>query len=257
MPQNFRIFRALQCLAYLRGTEHRNAGKIPKFWGMRCTKHCNARKIQKTQHVVIYGQQACIVYRSLGFLGVSKHYSFWCTSCPKTLGLFEHYRVWCIRATKHRNAGKIPKFWGMRCTKHCNARKIQKNPTFGDLWPSSLHSLQKFGFIGIFQALECLVHLMPQSFGIFRALQCLEYLRAIYYSITLSLYCSSYILFYYSMTLLLYYPITFLLYYFISFLLKYFVTLLLYSSIILFLHYWYGFTTLVVYLCTTIVLHRY
>ena len=148
-----------------------------------------------------------------------------------------------LRTTKHRNARKIPKFCGMRCTKHCNAWKIPKIPKFRDLWPSSLHSLQKFGIFGILRALQCVVHLMPQNFGIFR-------------SITVFGVPQSYIFFHYSMTIALlpYYFLTQLLYCSTTQILCYSITLFIYYS---FLHYRYDFITLVVYLCITIVLHCY
>ena len=161
MPQKFGIFRALRCLVALRYTKHCNARKNPNFWGMRCTKQCNAWKIPKIPNF-------CKLCRLEG------HRS-------RNFGIFGILRaLLCLvylRATKHRKGCKIPKFWGMRCTNHCTARKIPKIPKIPkhcDLWPSSLHSLQTFGIFGIFQALQCLVHLMPQKFGIFRALRFLD-----------------------------------------------------------------------------------
>ena len=79
------------------GGMHQNTAmlkKITKFWGMSCTKHCNARKkTQTSQKIVIYSPQACIVYKSLGCLGFFEHDSVWCNSCPKTLQFFEHCGV--------------------------------------------------------------------------------------------------------------------------------------------------------------------
>ena len=47
MPQNFRIFRALQCLAHLIAMKHCNAPKTLKLWGMRCTQTLKCPKILK------------------------------------------------------------------------------------------------------------------------------------------------------------------------------------------------------------------
>ena len=101
VPQNFGIFGSLQCLVYLRATKHRNARKIPKFWGMRCTNPVMLERSQKNPNFVIYGPQACMVYKSLGVLGFYEQYSVWCTSCPKTLGFFGHYSVWCTSAPRN------------------------------------------------------------------------------------------------------------------------------------------------------------
>ena len=127
-------------------------------------------------------------------------------------------------------------------SKHRHDRKILKILKFRDLWPSSLHSLQKFGIFWEFP-----------SFIVFGA----PHAPKLWDFSSITVFGGPHRSFYYSMTLLLYYPITCLLYYFITLLLIYFVTLLLYSSIIIFLHYWYDLITLVVYLCITIVVHCY
>ena len=116
------------------------------------------------------------------------------------------------------------------------------------------------GIWGIFRALQCLVHLMPQNFGFFfRALQCLVYLRAtkhrnarkfpkfwgmrctnlvylraflhillLYDFIALLLHFSFTLLLHFSHTQILYYSISVFIYYSFSLLPYYFITLVVY-----------------------------
>ena len=144
-------------------------------------------KFQKNQKFRDLWPSSLHSLRKFRILGIVRALQCLVHLMPQNFRIFRALqRLVYLRATKHCNARKIPKFWGMRCSKHCNARKIsKKNQKFRDLWPSSLHSLRKFRILGIFRALQCLAHLMPQNFRIFRALQCLVYLRAIEYSITL------------------------------------------------------------------------
>ena len=129
MPQNFGIFTALQCLVYLRATKHRNARKFQKFSGKRCSKHFNARNIQKNTIFPIYGPQAYIVYKILGFLGFSKHYSVWAPHAPK-LWDFSHYSAWCTSELRNTAMLENSKSSQARGAANTLMREISKKTQF-------------------------------------------------------------------------------------------------------------------------------
>ena len=224
-------------------SKHCNARQIPKFWGMRCTKDCNARKILKILKFRDLWPSSLHNLQKFRIFGIFRALQCLVHLMPQNFRISRAFQCLVyLRATKHCNARKIPKFWGMRCTKDCNARKIQKILKFRDLWPSSLHNLQKFRIFGIFRALQCLVHLMPKTSEFFEHF---------------SVWCTSELytipLFYVSIALLL-------LYFFHSITLMFFSdTLLLYYSIhtLFYFPLLYDLITLVVYLCISIVLHCY
>ena len=88
----YMICRALQCLVHLMPQNFKDFPSstvfgVPQsyetlqcsFWGMRCTKHCNARKIPTILKFRDLWSQARIAYRISGFCGFFEHYSVWCT----------------------------------------------------------------------------------------------------------------------------------------------------------------------------------
>ena len=160
--------------------------KNPKVLGHEVHKPCNARKIPKMPKFRDLWPSSLHSLQKFGSFGMLRAVQCLVHLMPQNFGIVGSLQCLVyLRATKHRNARKIPKFWGMRCTNPVMLERSPKMPKFRDLWPSSLHSLQKFGIFGIFRAVQCLVHLMPQNFGIFRAFQYFAYLRVFYYSITL------------------------------------------------------------------------
>ena len=122
-------FSSITAFGVPQSYETPQCSKIPKFWGMRCTNYRNAQKCQN----FVCGPQACIVYKSLGFLGFFEHYSVWRTSCPKTLGFFEHYSVWCTSELRSTAMLENPKVLGHEVpqSKHCNAQKCQNFVIYG------------------------------------------------------------------------------------------------------------------------------
>ena len=135
--------------------------KNPEVLGHEA-KHCNARKIPKILKFRDLWPSSLHSLQKFRILGSFRALQCLAHLMPQNCRIFRALQCLVyLRATKHCNARKILKFWGMRCTKHCNARKIPKILKFRHLWPSSLHSLQKFRILGSFRALQCLVHLMP------------------------------------------------------------------------------------------------
>ena len=119
---------------------------ILKFWVMKCTKHCNARKNLK----------------SLKF----------CKLCR-----LEGHRSQTFRILGNLRALECLAY--LRATKHCNARKIMKILSFCKLCrlegcrSRNFKDVQDFSSITMFGT----PHAQKLEF-FFRALQCLVYLRA-------------------------------------------------------------------------------
>ena len=197
-------------------SKHRNARKIPKFWGMRCTKHCNARKMQKIQKFRDLWPSSLHSLQKFGIVGIFQALQFLVHLMPQDFWIFRALQCLVyLRASKHRNVRKIPKFWGMRCTKYCNARKIPKIPKFRDLWPSSLHSWDFFGF---FEHYSVWCSSRPKTLGFFE--HCSVWCTSEPYKFLL-LYDSIALLPYYCFTLLLYYSFTQILCYSITLFISY------------------------------------
>ena len=93
MPQNFGIFRALQCLAPY---ETPQCSKNPNV--LRHEVHQTLQCLENPKNsnfFVNYAALRAIDREKIGIFWIFQALQCLGTSCPKTFGFFEHYSVWC------------------------------------------------------------------------------------------------------------------------------------------------------------------
>ena len=106
--QNFRIFRALQCLVHLMSKKFRIFRALQCFVALMCAKHCNARKVLKFRSSEEHQTLQCSKTSK-----ILKFRDLW----PSSLHSLQNFRIFRVfRALKC--------FITLRCAKHCKCEKF-------------------------------------------------------------------------------------------------------------------------------------